>query len=103
MTNDRDDFCDFEDLRGSLEISVANGQRLAARGVGSVQFLMNNGRRIKLTGVLYVPALDRKLMSIPALAAKGAGVQFQNNGCMIWFWGETLAYVRKRGNFTSGM
>ncbi|DAZ93916.1 TPA: hypothetical protein N0F65_010118 [Lagenidium giganteum] len=32
---------------------------------------------MKLTNVLHVPQLDRKLLSIAALVAKGANVQFK--------------------------
>lgn len=37
MTNDREDFCEFSELAGPLDVRVASRHRLAARGVGTVR------------------------------------------------------------------
>ncbi|KAE8969014.1 hypothetical protein PR001_g27622 [Phytophthora rubi] len=65
-------------------------------GVGTVRFMIDSGRVIKVTEVLYVPDLDRRLLSIPSLVAKGASVEFTGDGCIISFEGRLVARVEKR-------
>lgn len=69
MTYDQADFEEYRELSGALDITVANGHRLTARGVGAVRLCIDGGRTVKVTAVLYVPGLDRQLLSIPALVA----------------------------------
>lgn len=97
MTADREDFDDYRELQAPLNITVASGHRLPARGVGSVKFSFDTGRVVSLRDVLHVPGLDRKLVSVNALTAKGAQVQFQNDGCDITFGGDVIGHVKKCG------
>jgi hypothetical protein len=61
MTSDISDFMEFKKLQCPLSIYVANGQKIDAIGVGSIKFLLENGNKMKITDVLYVPKLDRKV------------------------------------------
>lgn len=97
MSHARSDFCEIRELRAPLEITVANGQRLPAQGVGVVRFSLDNGKVVRLTDVLLVPGLDRKLLSVPALASKGVTVMFESDGCSLAVNGETITRVRKSG------
>ncbi|KAE9107495.1 hypothetical protein PF010_g12242 [Phytophthora fragariae] len=97
MTMDRSDFSDFAELSGPLEVCVASGHRLPARGVGTVRVLSSDGVTVKMTKVLYVPLLDRKLISIPALASKGMVVLFDGDGCSIQYQGKVVSHIRKHG------
>ena len=49
-----------------------------------------------ITEVLFVPALDRRLLSIPALTAKGWSVAFGNTLCSVSFEGEEVPGFPKR-------
>ncbi|TYZ68384.1 hypothetical protein PybrP1_005644 [[Pythium] brassicae (nom. inval.)] len=75
---------------GRLDVFVANGARLEVRGVGDVRFGVGGGKTVVVTGVLYVPELDHKLLSVPTLAAKGAQVEFQPDSCVIKRNGEVV-------------
>ncbi|KAF4147404.1 hypothetical protein GN958_ATG03413 [Phytophthora infestans] len=79
-----------------MDIVVASGQRLRAVGVGTVRFQAAGGCTIKVTDVLLVPDLDRRLLSIPSLVAKGVSVGFSSDGCTITFDGKLVARVEKR-------
>ncbi|POM62824.1 polyprotein [Phytophthora palmivora] len=72
MSFDRDGFCEYRTLDSMMTVTVANGQKLQVRGVGSVRFSIGGSQMVKLTDVLFVPQLDRKLLSIASLIAKGA-------------------------------
>ena len=69
MTDDERDFVEYENLTAPISITVANGQHMMAKGTGSVRFVLENGRTVKLKEVLHVPKLDKKLVSVPALTS----------------------------------
>ncbi|KAE9320320.1 hypothetical protein PF008_g18063 [Phytophthora fragariae] len=76
MSFDRGEFCEFRALESAMTVTVASGERLRVAGIGSVCFAIGASQTVKLTDVLFVPELDRKLLSIPSLVAKGAEVLF---------------------------
>ncbi|KAE8966726.1 hypothetical protein PR001_g28311 [Phytophthora rubi] len=79
MTDELTHFDDYQELKAPISITVASGQQFPAKGNGSVRFSLRSGRVVKLTNVLYVPQLDRKLVSVPALTARGVLVQFDRD------------------------
>ena len=48
---------------------------MKAQGTGTVRFFLENGRTDKLTEVLHVPVLDKKLVYVAALTAVAVFVQ----------------------------
>ncbi|OWY93883.1 Rve-domain-containing hypothetical protein, partial [Phytophthora megakarya] len=50
-----------------------------------------------MSKVLYVPNLDRKLLSIPALASREMTVVFDDDGCSIQHGGKVVSKVHKTG------
>ena len=79
----QDEFSDIRPLDMPIPISVANGGRIMAVGVGTIRVTLKNSKPIRIENVLYVPKLDRKLLSISALLKKGLDVSFNNNCCTI--------------------
>ncbi|KAJ0390583.1 hypothetical protein ATCC90586_011215 [Pythium insidiosum] len=72
MTGDVGDFVEYQDLPASIWVTVANGQRLEAR--------------------------DSRLVSVPALTAKGSAVvQFERNHACIMVRGSIVAMIPKIG------
>ncbi|CAI5708033.1 unnamed protein product [Peronospora farinosa] len=53
MTDDKREFVEYEDLSTPIYITVANGHQLKAQGTGKARFILENGRTVKLTEVLY--------------------------------------------------
>jgi hypothetical protein len=97
MSFDRGEFCEFRVLASAMTVTVASGERLRVSGIGSVRFAIGVSQTVKLTDVLFVPELDRKLLSIPLLVAKGAEVLFREYHCDIRFGGRLIARVHKEG------
>ena len=79
MNDEKCKFMEYEYLPTPIYITVANGQQLKAQGTGKVQFLLENGWKDKLKEVLHVPGLDKKLVSVAALTARGVSVQFKRD------------------------
>ena len=67
---------------------VASCDRLPSCGTGSVSLLLENGITAIVNNVLFVPGLDRKLLSVSALAAREAKVNFEDGMCSISFEGQ---------------
>ncbi|GMF37442.1 unnamed protein product [Phytophthora fragariaefolia] len=97
VTDDLTDFVEYEELKSPIVITVANGQQLPAKGNGSVRFSLQSGRVVKLTEVLYVPHLDRNLVSAPALTAHGVLVQFERDRATLMVNSEVIGVVVRRG------
>ena len=79
MTDDKREFVEYGDLSTPNYISVANGQQLKAQGTGTVCFVLENGRTVEITEVLRVPGLDKKLVSVAALTARGVRIHFKRD------------------------
>lgn len=79
----------FDMFDGSYRenVSVANGQMIAASGKGSIvlQLLNGNGscNNVHIDNVLYVPQIGGNLISVKKLAEKGIKVTFYQNTCEI--------------------
>ncbi|OWZ03488.1 polyprotein [Phytophthora megakarya] len=97
MTGDRTDFTVFEELASTLTITVANGERLPAQGKGTVKFVLEGGRTVCMTDVLYIPGINRKLISVSALASKGVQLSFGADVCVLKHEDKVVARVRKQG------
>ena len=97
MTDGKRKFVEYEDLITPIYITVANGQHLKAQGTGAVRFTLDNGRTVKLTEVLHVPGLDKKLVSVAALAARGVLVQFKRDQAVLMSDNVTVPMIKRVG------
>lgn len=79
MTPHRGDLFDYETLDADIKVTIANGKKLCVAGRGTVL----DGKRIKMVEVLYIPGLDRWLLSVGNLAERGMNVEFQRSTCII--------------------
>ena len=93
----QDEFSDIRPLDMPIPISVANGGRIMAVGVGTIRVTLKNSKPIRIENVLYVPKLDRKLPSISALSKKGLDVSFNKNCCTIKNGEDIIIKVPRRG------
>ena len=56
---------------------------MLAAGVGTIRVVLRNKKTVRIEDVLYVQQLDRRLLSISVLSAKGLNVTFRNKTCEI--------------------
>ncbi|POM67185.1 Integrase catalytic core protein [Phytophthora palmivora] len=71
MTPFREDLFDLEGTVSSIEVTIADGKKLRVAGQGTVRLTSLNGKHIKMMEVLYIPGLDRRLLSVGKLAERG--------------------------------
>ena len=79
----KEEFSELRPLKNQTYISIANGNKVSAGGIGTVPVILKNKTPIRIEDVLHVPDLDRRLLSIPALAEKGLNVSFGRGVCEI--------------------
>ncbi|KAI9909085.1 hypothetical protein PsorP6_014813 [Peronosclerospora sorghi] len=93
----KNEFAELEMLKNPINITIANGSEVLAMGVGTVRVMLKNENPIKIEEVLFVPDLDRRLLSIPALSRKGLQVLFTKTHCEIRMKDEFVTRVTKVG------
>ena len=70
----------YKQFENPLQINLADNSILYSDGKGDVTLLIYNGSEkndILLVDVLFVPKLQNKLLSLPAMIEKGADVEFK--------------------------
>lgn len=102
VTSDRNVFSELN-VNHQEKIYMANGQRIAVEGIGTVRInaVNNNGKSvsIKMQEVLYVPSINGSLLSVRKLVEKGFKVNFTPNGqCNIMQRDIVAATAELRGN-----
>ncbi|KAE9327341.1 hypothetical protein PR003_g16033, partial [Phytophthora rubi] len=97
MTPHRNDLFEYKDLDSNIEVTIADGKKIRVVGTGSVRLTGIDGKRIKMIDVLYIPGLDRQLLSVSRLADRGVSVEFQKKSCTIWNKSKVIASGKKVG------
>ena len=85
MSPCREDFVDFKDIP-PFSLTAANNEAFMAYGIGDVFVTLPSGdktRRIRLTKVLYTPAIGFTLISIGRMDAMGYSATFGRGLCVI--------------------
>ena len=93
MCPDRDEFSNLDSLKDPIMITIADGSEVEAQGVGTVRVQLQTGEVIRIEETLWVPDLDRRLLSISAFSRKGLRVIFSDLGCQIRSNAEVFAQV----------
>jgi hypothetical protein len=71
--------------RGERSIRVTNGVEAKVEAIGELSLELNNSFILNLHNVLYVPSLNRNLISVSCLDDDGYDCQFGNRQCLILF------------------
>lgn len=86
MTNDRSFFFDLDESK-QVQVVLADGSVSKSHGIGEgfVKCIDADGNvlEVKLTEVLYIPALDSGLISVRKLSKKGFRVNFVGSACSV--------------------
>lgn len=81
MSSDKSLFQRLTNINKS--VCLADDRTVMAEGVGDVQLICEDGIKVTLQNVLYVPKLGSSLVSVPKIVEKGFTVVFGENGCKI--------------------
>ena len=72
-------------LRSERQIKVVNGVQADVEAAGDVSLELVNGFMLVLKDVLFVPSLQRNLISVSRLDTDDFGCHFANGKCELWF------------------
>lgn len=90
MTGSKDCLVNFQNDT-SLEISMANNQKVQSKGKGDT-FTKVKNKEIKISDVIYVPGLGLNLLSVHQMIKKGLIIIFSENGCD--FYDKDKCYIK---------
>ncbi|OWY92235.1 Integrase, catalytic core protein, partial [Phytophthora megakarya] len=97
MTPHRDDLFEYSAMSKDMYVTIADGKKIRVAGTGSVRLTGIDAKSIRMVEVLYIPGLDRRLLSVGKLAERGMSVEFQRNSCVIWDKSKAVASGKKIG------
>ena len=93
MSYKRELFDNLEPIQNQF-VSVADGGKAAIEGKGSIFTWTTDSKgkpiRLELTNTLYIPALKKNLISVPALLARGNRTLFDGRGSTIQLAGKNI-------------
>ena len=69
--------------RGERRNKVANGVEAEVEVIGDLSLKLDDGFRLQLSDILYVPSLRRNLISVSRLYDDGYDCHFVNSKCRI--------------------
>jgi hypothetical protein len=78
--------------RGTQSLRVANGVEAKVEAIGTLQLELHSGFILRLFDVLYVPSIQRNLISVSKLDRDGYSCTFGNSRCVINFNGDIICH-----------
>ena len=93
MTGMRDELHNVVDGNHGT-VKVANGQKLQSEGYGKL-LIKNKGIETTLSNVLWIPGLSVNLVSVSALARRGATTKFYEDTAKVWKDGNVVLSATK--------
>ena len=103
MSYDKSLFNDIKQLDEPKEITVGDGYKVSATGIGSLDLIMRlpNGKtnHCRLSEVLYVQKLSYNLFSVSRTTKRGKRIEFDDSICKVLDKdGKLIAIGTKKGN-----
>lgn len=81
----------------SHAVELGDNKSYAVRGMGSTSLKLENGSRLHLNNILYVPGLKKNFLSISCLEDKGERVAFVDGKVLVWGKGSSIDKARVIG------
>ena len=100
MTFDRDALEDFVEFKNHAIINLSDNRQILAYGKGTYRTIADLGdgiQHIALKDVLFVPDLEKNLLSVRAMTKLGAFVNFEGDQCRIIRSSKILATGKIQG------
>ena len=101
MSNVRSDFVNYKEFKTPLDVQLADKSLVKAVGFGSVRVYLSEekGRDVPIVieKVLFVPQLQRRLISISQIVEKGGEVMFQKKKCILTYHNRRFEFGQRAG------
>jgi hypothetical protein len=90
MVGKRDILSCISENKFSQKVTLGDDYQYLIKGVRESNHKLNSGNSLKIKDVLYVPGLNKNLLSISSLEKKGFRFAFIDGEVLMWAKGETL-------------
>jgi hypothetical protein len=97
VTNSLHGFLGMRTTRGERNLKVADGRKVKVEAIGTLPLVLHGGFTLILNNVLYVPSLQRNLISVSLLEDDGYECLFGNNKCTIMFNDKVVGLASRQG------
>ena len=100
MTYEKDQLFNYVEFKQPCTVNLGDDRSILAYGKGTYRIVADLGDRVQnisLRGVLYLPDLEKNLLSVRAMVKLGANVEFVSDECKITRNGKLLAVGEMHG------
>jgi hypothetical protein len=103
MTRYKEILSYFEARYFAEQVELGDEKCCKIEGVGSISFRLESGARLHVDEVLYVPGLEKNLLSVATLEDKGYWVIFKDRKALLWAKGSHLSTKKPIGTCSGGL
>ena len=100
MTYEKDQLFNYVEFKQPCTVNLGDDRSISAYGKGTYRIVADLGDRVQnisLRDVLYLPDLEKNLLSVRAMVKLGANVEFVSDECKITRNGKLLAVGEMHG------
>jgi hypothetical protein len=98
MTGDRARLSNLNEKKTSYKVELGDKTTYPVEGFGQAAIKMKTGNYVHLSNVLYVPGLEKNLVSISCLEDKGNRIAFVDGKVLSWHKDSSIENVRVIGS-----
>jgi hypothetical protein len=84
MTGDQARLSYLNERKTSYNVELGDKSTYPVEGFGQASIKLESGNQVHLSNVLYVPGLEKNLISISCLEDKGNGISFIDEKVLSW-------------------
>ena len=84
MTGYKNSLSCLEQKDSPHKVMLGNDSQYPIKGIGEASYKLESGKSMKMKDVLYVPWINKNLLSISYLDKKGFKVDFVDGGFLMW-------------------
>jgi transposase InsO family protein len=97
MTGDQARLSDLNERKTSYKVELGDKSTYPVEGFGQASIKLESGNHVHLSNVLYVPGLEKNLVSISCLEDKGNRIAFIDEKVLSWHKDSSIEYARVIG------
>ena len=90
MTGFKESFVNMSKHESPHKVKIGDEYQYAIKGSGESFYKLDSRNSMKMKDFLFVPRLNKNLLSISALDAKGIRVSFVDGQVLMWPKGKTI-------------
>jgi hypothetical protein len=97
MTGDQARLSNLNERKTSYKVELGDKSTYPVEGFGQASIKLESGNHVHLSNVLYVPGLEKSLVSISCLEEKGNKITFMDGKVLSWHKDSSIEYARVVG------